>query len=237
MVERYHNQEFQVKLPEKKRVEMQIVSKTLPLSARVQKGLQTVEESRLHKKSVWGEGLTVLDEETVKLPLVIRKALAIKKVLSEMPVGIKDYELLVGERVIWADDLYAVLEQHEPVKFIIVAEEPEADLIEKEMRDRFEGRMEVMRSHVLFVEGNPLGVSKGDALRRLAAHLSIPQAQVMAVGDQGNDAPMIDWAGVGVAMGDGSAAAKAVADWIAPPLEEDGAAVAIERFVLAEASV
>jgi hydroxymethylpyrimidine pyrophosphatase-like HAD family hydrolase len=100
------------------------------------------------------------------------------------------------------------------------------------MRRHFEGRMEVVRSHAMFVEGNPLGVSKEDALRRLAVHLGIPQAQVMAIGDQGNDAGMIAWAGVGVAMGDGSPAAKAVADWIAPPLAEDGAAVAIERFVL-----
>jgi len=76
---------------------MTIVSKTLPLTTRVQKGLKVVEESRLHKKETWGEGLTVLDEETVKLPLVKRKALAIKKVLSEMPAGIKDYELLVGD--------------------------------------------------------------------------------------------------------------------------------------------
>jgi len=43
---------------------------------------------------------------------------------------------------------------------------------------------------------------------------------------------MVAWAGVGVAMGNGSPACKAVADWIAPPLTEDGAAVAIERFVL-----
>ena len=75
---------------------MQIISKTLPLTVRVQKGLEEVEESRLHEKKRWGEGLTVLDEETVKLPLVKRKALAVKKVLSEMPVDIKDYELIVG---------------------------------------------------------------------------------------------------------------------------------------------
>jgi hypothetical protein len=33
-------------------------------------------------------------------------------------------------------------------------------------------------------------------------------------------------------MGNASRAVKAVADWIAPSVEEDGAAVAIERFVL-----
>jgi Cof subfamily protein (haloacid dehalogenase superfamily) len=144
------------------------------------------------------------------------------------------YRLMEGEQLMWVEDLYAILEQHEPVKFLVAAEGPEADLIEKETRDRFEGRLEVVRSHALLVEANPLGVSKGNALRWLAAHLDIPQEQVMAVGDQGNDTPMIAWAGVGVAMGDGSPEAKAVADWIAPPLAEDGAAVAIERFALEE---
>jgi hydroxymethylpyrimidine pyrophosphatase-like HAD family hydrolase len=77
-----------------------------------------------------------------------------------------------------------------------------------------------------------LGVSKGDALQRLADHLGVPQARVMAIGDQGNDVPMLTWAGVGVAMGNASPAAKAAADWVAPPFSEDGAAVAIERFIL-----
>ncbi|MFQ6100646.1 MAG: Cof-type HAD-IIB family hydrolase [Anaerolineae bacterium] len=142
------------------------------------------------------------------------------------------YRALLGERLIWADDLFSVLERHEPVKFLLVAEPREADCIETEVRRRFEGRMEVVRSHAMFVEGNPLGVSKGDALQRLAAYLDVTQAQAMAIGDQSNDADMIAWAGIGVAMGNGSPAVKAVADWIAPPLAEDGAAVAIERFVL-----
>ncbi len=76
-----------------------IVSKTLPLTTRVQKGLALIKESRYQKKAHWGEGLTVLNEETVKLPLVKRKALAIKKILSEMPIDIKDYELIVGSAI------------------------------------------------------------------------------------------------------------------------------------------
>jgi hypothetical protein len=102
------------------------------------------------------------------------------------------------------------------------------------MRQRFEGEMEIVRSHANFVEGNPLGVSKGDALRRLAGYLDVPQERVMAVGDQGNDVSMIRWAGTGVAMGNGSSEVKAVADWVAPPFSEHGAAVAIERFILSE---
>jgi len=147
------------------------------------------------------------------------------------------YRAMLGERLVWVDDLSLALEQHEPVKFIFVAEQPQADHIEREMQDHFGGRMEIVRSHAMFVEGNPLGVSKGDALARLADHLDVPQEQVMAIGDQGNDVSMISWAGVGVAMGDASPVLQAVADWSAPPLAEDGAAVAIERFVLTSQAV
>ena len=142
------------------------------------------------------------------------------------------YRNMLGERLVWVDDLSSVLEQHAPVKFLVFIEPHEANHVEAELRQRFDGLMELTRSHAIIIEGNPLGVSKGDALRRLAAHLDVPQAEVMAVGDQDNDASMIAWAGLGVAMGNGSPAVKAVADWVAPSVTEDGAAVAIERFVL-----
>jgi Cof subfamily protein (haloacid dehalogenase superfamily) len=143
---------------------------------------------------------------------------------------------MVGERLIWVDDLSSVLDERERlIKLIVVAEAGEADRIEAEARRLFGDRLEIVRSHAMFVEVNPPGVTKGNALARLAAHLAIPQAQVMAVGDQGNDETMVAWAGLGVAMGNASPAVKAVADWIAPPLAEDGAAVAIGRFVLEEA--
>jgi hydroxymethylpyrimidine pyrophosphatase-like HAD family hydrolase len=54
----------------------------------------------------------------------------------------------------------------------------------------------------------------------------------MAIGDEGNDATMIAWAGLGVVMANGNPITQANADWIAPTIDEDGAAVAIERFVL-----
>ena len=142
------------------------------------------------------------------------------------------YHYMLGERLVWVNDLSTVVEQHEPIKFIVFVEPSEANSIQTELQQRFEGQVEITRSHELIVEGNPLGVSKGNALRRLAAHLEIPQTQVMAVGDQDNDIPMIVWASLGVAMGNDSPAVKAVADWIAPPLAEDGAAVAIEQFLL-----
>ena len=147
------------------------------------------------------------------------------------------YDILSHERIVWIDSLAAVLGRRQAVKLIFIDDAPTADTVEHEMRARFEGRMAVVRSHRSVVEASPLGVSKGDGLRRLADHLAISRAQTMAIGDQDNDVSMVAWAGIGVAMGDGSPAARAAADWVAPPLAEDGAAVAIERFVLSGAPV
>jgi Cof subfamily protein (haloacid dehalogenase superfamily) len=145
------------------------------------------------------------------------------------------YSDLLGEDIRRVDDLAfsAKTDGWQPAKFLIVGSDRAAsDRMQRQMEERFGGLMHVVRSHDLFVEGNPLGVDKGDALRRLAHYLNVPQERVMAIGDQGNDAPMLRWAGLGVAMGSGSEEARAAADWVAPPYSADGAAVAIERYLL-----
>lgn len=141
-------------------------------------------------------------------------------------------DILSREELTQVDDLEQVVEEHKPVKFIAIAQPVEADTIEAELRSEFDGRLEVVRSHAIVVEGHPIGVSKGAALARLAAHLGVPRDQVMAVGDHDNDTSMLAWAGVGVAMGNASPSSRAVAAWVAPTVAEDGAAVALERFAL-----
>jgi len=75
---------------------MEIIDKNLELTPRIQKGLKLKNDERFNKRALWLEELTVLDDETIKLPLIIRKALAISKVLNHMPVKIEDHELIVG---------------------------------------------------------------------------------------------------------------------------------------------
>lgn len=128
-------------------------------------------------------------------------------------------------------DLVTDLE-HPPTKFLITAEEEEADEIEKAWKARFDGRLQIVRSHPLFVEGTSLGVSKGHALARLAAHLGIAREVVIAVGDNDNDRSMIEWAGLGVAMDSAPRDLKDAADYVAPAQSEAGVAHVIKRFVL-----
>ena len=75
-----------------------------------------------------------------------------------------------------------------------------------------------------FLEFLAPGVSKGQAVRWLARRLGIPLEQSMAIGDQYNDLEMIALAGHGVAMPSAPPAVRAAARYIAPPVEEEGAA-------------
>jgi Cof subfamily protein (haloacid dehalogenase superfamily) len=122
----------------------------------------------------------------------------------------------------------------EPLKLILVAEPEEATRADLLLRERFAGRLHIVRSFPLFVEATNWSVSKGCALAFLAEKLGVTQSETMAIGDNDNDIEMVAWAGWGVAMGNASAALKATAAYIAPSLADDGAAQAIERFILGE---
>jgi hydroxymethylpyrimidine pyrophosphatase-like HAD family hydrolase len=81
----------------------------------------------------------------------------------------------------------------------------------------------------------PQGVSKGAALKKLAAHLGVKRNEVMAIGDNWNDVEMLEWAGQGVMMGNAAVELRAMATtrgWhLAPSNDEDGVAVVLEAAV------
>ncbi len=141
------------------------------------------------------------------------------------------YERWFGLPYHLIDDLASAL-PGAPSKFIIIGDPARLDAIRPLVEREFGARMQIVRSHALFLEGLALGVTKASALALVAARLGVPRHRTMAIGDSGNDVPMIAWAGLGVAMGNASTEAKAVADYVAPSVEEDGAAEAIERFCL-----
>lgn len=64
--------------------------------------------------------------------------------------------------------------------------------------------------------------NKGKAVERLSGHLGIPLEDTIAFGDSMNDLEMIQAAGLGICMGNGSEALKEIADEVCPPVVEDG---------------
>ncbi len=89
------------------------------------------------------------------------------------------------------------------------------------------------KSVATFFEATNPAANKGAAVRYLAEEILGLNAQnVMTIGDNFNDLEMLEYAGLGVAMGNAPAQVQAIANWVAPDVEEDGAAAAIEAFVL-----
>lgn len=74
--------------------------------------------------------------------------------------------------------------------------------------------------------------SKGAGLRWLAQRLDIPMEQTLAIGDGVNDISMLREAGLGVAMGNAAPEVQAAADAVTAANDVDGAALALEHFVL-----
>jgi Cof subfamily protein (haloacid dehalogenase superfamily) len=84
-----------------------------------------------------------------------------------------------------------------------------------------------------FLEILPPKTDKGTALSIVAEKLGIERESVMAIGDSMNDESMIRWAGIGVAMLNGDARIKAIADKItARSNDDDGVAEIIEQVLL-----
>jgi Cof subfamily protein (haloacid dehalogenase superfamily) len=89
------------------------------------------------------------------------------------------------------------------------------------------------RSVEYFVEATHPLAHKGEAVRFLAEDLlDLKPDQVMAMGDNFNDLEMLRYAGIGVAMGDAPDLVKQGADWVAPGVEADGVAAALQEFLL-----
>ena len=82
------------------------------------------------------------------------------------------------------------------------------------------------------VDFTAAGVHKGEASRHLAEIQGMDTRQFIAAGDSYNDLPMLEAAGFRIAMASAPEEMKAIADFVAPPVEEDGLAVAIEQVVI-----
>jgi len=145
---------------------------------------------------------------------------------------IEDYSAFMGARAELVPDLPAAL-THPVTKVLAVGEAALPLALLDDARRDFAGRADATISHPRFLEFVAPGVSKGRALRWLARRAGVPIEHTMAIGDQWNDLEMLAVAGHGVAMPSAPFAVRAAADYLAPPVEEEGAATVIEALVLA----
>ena len=77
-----------------------------------------------------------------------------------------------------------------------------------------------------------VGANKATAVRELARMLGTKPEMMIAVGDSYNDLVLLEACGLRIAMGNAPDELKSIAHHIAPTVDEDGLAAAIEEFVL-----
>jgi hypothetical protein len=101
------------------------------------------------------------------------------------------------------------------------------------IRGRFDPMIDTFFSSGEYLEIVAKGLNKGNGLRMMAQLLKIPIEDTIAIGDEENDVSMLEAAGIGCAMINGSASAKAAADYITERDNNNGgAAEVMRRFIL-----
>lgn len=117
-------------------------------------------------------------------------------------------------------------------KFLMTDDGDYLALVEPRVKAALGKNFSVYRSEPFFLEILPKGIDKAKSLERLLAIQGIGKEQMIACGDGYNDLSMIQFAGLGVAMGNGVLPVRKAADYITLSNEEDGVAHVVEKFML-----
>ncbi|MBP5341952.1 MAG: Cof-type HAD-IIB family hydrolase [Bacteroidales bacterium] len=86
------------------------------------------------------------------------------------------------------------------------------------------------RWHPAFTDIVADGNSKAVGMEALCRHFGICQADTIAFGDGANDIEMLQWAGIGIAMGNAEPAVKQHADMVTTPVDEEGIEQAVNQL-------
>jgi Cof subfamily protein (haloacid dehalogenase superfamily) len=151
--------------------------------------------------------------------------------LSEYGLSAELQEMVRLTRDVHSNIIEFVEKNHKPVEKI--------NLFFPNMEERARLRTELEKRGDILVtssipnnlEINAPGATKGEAILRLASHLGLSRKQTMGIGDGENDFSMIQKAGIGVAMKNGSKELRAAADYITDTNDENGVASAINHLV------
>ena len=90
--------------------------------------------------------------------------------------------------------------------------------------------VDYQRWHPYFTDIVPAGLSKSYGASLILERLGLTPEECMAFGDGGNDIPIIEYAGIGVAMGNATPDVKAAADYITDSVDDDGVISALRHF-------
>jgi Cof subfamily protein (haloacid dehalogenase superfamily) len=118
-----------------------------------------------------------------------------------------------------------------PTKLVVIGEPTALDGLAEQLREQFAGRLYISKSLPFFLELASPEVSKGAGLGFVAEQLGFTAAETVAFGDGENDVELLDWADYSIAVANANPKALARADFVCPPVQEEGVAQVIEAML------
>ncbi|MBO5888909.1 MAG: HAD family phosphatase [Clostridia bacterium] len=143
------------------------------------------------------------------------------------------YQKMQGTEPIIVDKISDYIKENgvTSVKLLAFDDKEILDKHYKTVKESFPS-LEVIRSNDEQIDINIKGVTKGNAIKLIAERLNIGVEDILAVGDAGNDIPMLKVAGFSVAMGNASEEIKNICDAVTLDNNSDGIAHLIEKYCI-----
>lgn len=133
------------------------------------------------------------------------------------------------------------LPKDDEVRKFIILDLPlrKTDDLLNQLQSKFNNLHIVKTSSDLGEQYNAIYISSGEATKqhavlKFAELLKISTKEIIGVGDHYNDFPLLIACGFKVAMGNAVPELKAIADYVAPTVEEDGLALVLNKFILGQ---
>jgi Cof subfamily protein (haloacid dehalogenase superfamily) len=136
---------------------------------------------------------------------------------AQQPLIVRDMTPLFGavDKLTWVSDEPALLHR-----------------LQAEMREAIGGNATIGLSQTYYLDLTHPQANKGEGITTLARIAGVDLADVAVMGDQYNDVPMFERAGIAIAMGQAPEAVKAKAGYVSTSNDENGVAYAIDTILL-----
>jgi Cof subfamily protein (haloacid dehalogenase superfamily) len=112
---------------------------------------------------------------------------------------------------------------------------PRVEACEKNVQEALGRGASAARSQPYYLDITHPDANKGGVVDYLAKHLGIDPKEIATIGDQPNDTLMFKRAGISIAMGNASEQVQQQATHVTASSEEEGFAIAVERYILGAA--
>ena len=158
-----------------------------------------------------------------------------KEWFSEVRDAWTDHEQKIMDVTVKVDSIQTLIKDWStrgiaPNKMMVMSEPDNIARIQEHLREVYNGQLNIYPSKATYLEVMDSRGSKAGAVRFVSERLGLTSSEIIAMGDNYNDIGMIEYAGVGVAMGNAPDDIKAKADDVTDTNNNDGVRKALEKY-------